>query len=106
MKKRFVKLVAAASIAAGTVGAVAVSDTAGAATPREGAACVRAGVKFLASNGLLVKAARQQVDYAPFDITGTGDIRTELGDSAFLPLGQVIRFHFTNPEWFSWCDRK
>ena len=50
-------------------------------------------------------AFRQKVDYAPLDNTGgTGQIRTDLGDSAFLPLGQVIKLHYTNPELFMWCD--
>jgi hypothetical protein len=63
-------------------------------------------VKFLVSNGLIRDAARQKLDYAPLDNTGgTGDIRTDLGDSAFLPLRDVIKLHYTNPELFSWCDR-
>jgi hypothetical protein len=70
-----------------------------------GAACVVDGVRFLRTNGLLVKAALRKVDYAPLDNTGgTGQIRTDLGDSAFLPLSQVIRLHYTNPELFAWCD--
>lgn len=71
-----------------------------------GIQCVRDGVNFLRSNDLLFAAARQQVDYAPLDNTGgTGQIRTDLGDEAFLPLGQVIRLHFQNPGLFAWCDR-
>ncbi len=103
MKKKVASIIAA-GVAATTLG-VAVSDTASAATPREGAKCVASGVRFLASNGLLRDAFRQKVDYAPLDNTGgSGDIRTDLGDSAFLPLGQVIKLHYTNPELFSWCD--
>jgi hypothetical protein len=105
MKKRLVTFLAA-GVAATSIGVMSINDTASAATPREGAACVRSGVKFLATNGLLIKAAKGKVDYAPLDITGTGAIRTELGDSAFLPLSQVIKLHYTNPELFSWCDRK
>jgi hypothetical protein len=106
MKKRLVTFLAA-GVAATSIGVMSINDTASAATPREGVACVRSGVKFLASNGLLLKAAQGKVDYAPLDNTGgSGDIRTDLGDSAFLPLTQVIKLHYTNPELFSWCDRK
>ena len=112
MKKRLVTFLAA-GVAATSIGVMSINDTASAATPREGAACVRSGVKFLASNGLLVQAAKRQVDYAPLDETGTNDIRIELGvpkteggEGAFLPLSQVIKLHYTNPELFSWCDRK
>ena len=55
-----------------------------------GARCVVAGVKFLASNGLLVKAALRQVDYDTIDSDGGGDaglINADLPTPAFLPLG-------------------
>jgi hypothetical protein len=104
MKKRITAALLA-GVAVTTIGVVGATDTASAATPRQGAACVRQGVKFLITNHLLVKAARGQVDYAPLDNTGgTGQIRTDLGDSAFLPLSTVIKLHYTNPELFAWCD--
>lgn len=103
MKKKFASVIVA-GIAATTLGVASVSDTASAATPREGAKCVASGVRFLASNGLLRDAFRQKVDYAPLDVDGTGDIRIDLGDEAFLPLSTVIKLHYTDPELFSWCD--
>ncbi len=106
MKKKFASVLVA-GIAATTIGVASVSDTASAATPREGAKCVASGVRFLASNGLFRDAARQKLDYAPLDASGTNDIRTELnptGGPAFLPLRTVIKLHYTNPELFSWCD--
>jgi hypothetical protein len=97
------KSLIAAAVAASSL-ALGVSAGPVEATNR-GAACVADGVRFLSSNGLLLKAAFRKVDYAPLDNTGgTGQIRLDLGDSAFLPLSQVIRLHYTSPQSFAWCD--
>ena len=72
-----------------------------------GARCVVAGVRFLVENNLLVAAAKQQVDYDTIDSDSGGSeglINTDLPTPSFLPLGTVIRLHFTNPELFDWCN--
>ena len=71
-----------------------------------GVRCVAAGVKFLIKNDLLIAAARQQVDYDTIDSDSGGSegaINTDLPSPSFLPLGTVIRLHYTNPELFDWC---
>jgi hypothetical protein len=76
-----------------------------AAAARPDTDCLRAGQAVLRSLGALPAAARGEVNYAAFDTTGgTGDIRTDLGDEAFLPLSTVFRLHRNSPELFSWCD--
>lgn len=92
-------VVAAAALAAAPVGAAAKP-----ADPGKGGRCIAAGVGTLVSLGLIDEAARGQLDYAPFDASGAGLIRAELGDSAFLPLSTVIRLHRTSLELFAWCD--
>ena len=72
-----------------------------------GVRCVAAGVKFLITNDLLVAAARQQVDYDTIDSDSGGSegaINTDLPSPSFLPLGTVIKLHYTNPELFDWCN--
>lgn len=72
-----------------------------------GARCVAAGVRFLIQNDLLVAAARRQVDYDTIDSDSGGSegaINTDLPSPSYLPLGTVIRLHFTNPELFDWCN--
>lgn len=72
-----------------------------------GARCVAAGVRFLIQNDLLVAAARRQVDYDTIDSDSGGSegaINADLPSPSFLPLGTVIRLHFTNPELFDWCN--
>jgi hypothetical protein len=67
--------------------------------------CLRAGQAALRSLEAFPAAARGEVNYALFDNTGgTGDIRTDLGDEAFLPLATVFQLHLRSPELFSWCD--
>jgi hypothetical protein len=99
------------TLATAATAAVALVPTAGAASPRSadaiaGARCVQAGVRFLVENDLLVAAARQQIDYDTIDSDSGGSegaINTNLPAGSFLPLGAVIRLHFTNPELFDWC---
>lgn len=72
-----------------------------------GARCVAAGVRFLVENDLLRPAALRQIDYDTIDSDGGGDgglINTDLPAGSFLPLGTVIRLHFTNPDLFDWCS--
>ena len=106
MLKRFALLLSVAMLAAFAVTAAPVSANGG-SRRRSRRSLRRAGVKFLASNGLLVKAALRQVDYDTIDSDGGGDaglINADLPTPAFLPLGEVIRLHFTNPELFDWCN--
>lgn len=99
-------------LAIAATAAVALVPTASASSSRSadaisGARCVQAGVRFLLDNDLIVAAARQQVDYDAIDSDsgGTeGAINTNLPAGSFLPLGTVIRLHFTNPELFDWCS--
>ena len=64
-------------------------------------------MNFLVKNDLLVAAARQQVDYDTIDSDSGGSegaINTDLPSPSFLPLGTVIKLHYTNPELFDWCN--
>ena len=100
------------ALAIAATAAVALVPTAGASSPRSadaisGARCVQAGVRYLLENELLVAAARQQIDYDAIDSDSGGSegaINTNLPAGSFLPLGAVIRLHFTNPELFDWCS--
>ena len=100
------------TLAIAATAAVALVPTAGASSLRNsdainGAPCVQARGRFLLDNGLLTAAARQQIDYDAIDSDsgGTeGAINTDLPAGSFLPLGTVIRLHFTNPELFDWCS--
>jgi hypothetical protein len=68
--------------------------------------CVAAGVDFLVDNNLLRAAAARQIDYDTIDSDSGGSeglINTDLPAGSFLPLGAVIRLHFTNPGLFDWC---
>jgi hypothetical protein len=92
------KLVTAAGVVAVAVAATLASATPASAadTPRnEGAACIQAGLGTLKSAGLLKAAAQQQVDYSTL-VAG-------LDSGSYLPLGQVVKLHKTNPELFAWC---
>ena len=97
------------TLAIAATAAVALVPNAGASSPRSsdaiaGARCVQAGVGFLLENGLLSAAARQQIDYDSIDSDSGGSegANTNLPAGSFLPLGAVIRLHFTNPELFDW----
>jgi hypothetical protein len=90
------KLVTGAGIAAVALAATLASATPASATPsNEGAACIQAGLGTLKSAGLLQDAAQKQVDYSTL-VAG-------LPAGTYLPLGQVVKLHKTNPELFSWC---
>ena len=92
-----------AGVAAATVG-FGATGTASAAPNNAGAACVQDGIGFLKANGLLQAAAKKQVDYSTLGPNGAGLIRVQLPENSFLPLGQVVKLHTTNPELFTWCD--
>jgi hypothetical protein len=92
------KLVTGAGIAAVAVAATLAGATPASAadTPRnQGAACIQAGLGTLKSAGLLQAAAQQRVDYSTL-VAG-------LPANTYLPLGQVVKLHKTNPELFTWC---
>ena len=98
---------AAAAVVALVPAANASTGPARNAEAIKGARCVAAGVRFLIQNDLLIAAARQQVDYDTIDSDSGGSeglINTDLPSPSFLPLGTVIRLHFTNPELFDWCN--
>ena len=46
------------------------------------------------------------MDYEPLDsdADGLGLINTDLPSPSFLPLLDVIKLHYTNPELFEWCS--
>ncbi len=102
----------ALTLAIAATAAIALVPAAGASSPRSadslrGARCVAAGVRFLIQNDLLAAAARRQVDYDTIDSDSGGSeglINADLPSPSFLPLGTVIRLHFTNPELFDWCN--
>ena len=75
-----------------------------AAPKNVGAACVQDGIAFLKNANLLQAAAKKQIDYSTLGPDGAGLIRIQLDEGSFLPLGQVVKLHTTNPELFTWCD--
>jgi hypothetical protein len=102
MRKKFA-IALATGVAAATVGFGSAS-TVSAAPKNAGAACVQDGIGFLKTNGLLQAAAKKQIDYSTLGPNGAGLIRVQLPANSFLPLGQVVKLHTTNPELFTWCD--
>jgi hypothetical protein len=92
--------------------ALSVPLLAGAAGPasaaeggvRANAGCVQAGIGFLSDNGLLQAAAQKHIDYADLGPDGLNLIAVQLPPGSFLSLGQVVKLHTTNPEYFpNWC---
>ncbi len=75
-----------------------------------GPKCVKAGVKFLIKNDLILAAARGEIDYDAIDSDEppytSGLINTDLPPGSFLPLGTVVELHLTKPELFDWCIKK
>jgi hypothetical protein len=66
--------------------------------------CVQAGIGFLRDNGLLQAAAQQKIDYSTLGPDGAKLIAVQLPAGSFLSLGQVVKLHTTNPEYFpKWC---
>jgi hypothetical protein len=98
--------VTAASLALAVPFLVAVGGPASAAaggTPAD-ATCVQAGIGFLRDNGLLQSAAQKKIDYADLGPSGMNLITPQLPQGSYLSLGQVVKLHTTNPEYFpSWC---
>jgi hypothetical protein len=87
--------------------ALVAGAPASAASPKaaDPAYCVSQGLATLRALGALEAAQRQQVNYADFDVTGAGLIRTELGDEYYAPLGKIVALHAKSPGLFAWCDR-
>ena len=84
------------------VGAVPASAAEGGV--RADASCVQAGIGFLRDNGLLRAAAQQKIDYSDLGPNGLDLIAVQLPPGSFLSLGQVVKLHTTNPEYFpNWC---
>lgn len=72
-------------------------------TPAD-ARCVQAGIGFLRDNGLLKAAAQKKIDYSTLGPNGSNLIAVQLPPGSFLSLGQVVKLHTTNPEYFpNWC---
>ena len=64
-------------------------------------------MSFLVDEGLLRDAALRRIDYDLIDTDAGGPdglINTDLPSGSYIPLGTVIRLHFTNPELFDWCS--
>ena len=101
MKKKL-SIALAAGVTAATVGLGAAGAVS--AAPNAKGACVQDGIGFLKANGLLQAAAQKQIDYSTLGPDGAGLIRVQLPEGSFLPLGQVVKLHTTNPEIFTWCD--
>ena len=107
MRKLALTLATAATAAVALVPTATAAPSAQGADAVRGARCIAAGVGFLVENGLLAAAARQQIDYDTIDSDSGGSegaINTDLPAGSYLPLGGVIRLHFTNPELFDWCS--
>ena len=91
------------ALALGATLAMAAPASAAEAPANQGAACVQAGLSTLKSLGLLQAAAQKQIDYSTLANPTTGPIYTTLPEGSYLPLGQVVKLHTTNPELFAWC---
>ena len=106
MNKRPIIAAFVALIAALSLVSVGNAQPRQASDSLKGVRCVVAGVQFLIQNDLLIAAAKQQLDYDTIDSDSGGSeglINTDLPTPSFLPLGTVIRLHYTNPELFDWC---
>lgn len=104
MRMRLAVLGATVVAAAAVLAPAAAANNSGDAIA--GARCVKAGVGFLIENDLLRAAALRQIDYDTIDSDGGGSaglINADLPAGSYLPLGTVVRLHFTNPELFDWC---
>jgi hypothetical protein len=107
MHKLVLTLATAAAAVAALVPTATAAPSARGAEAVSGARCIAFGVRFLVENDLLTVAARQQIDYDAIDSDSGGSegaINTDLPAGSYLPLGAVIRLHFTNPELFDWCS--
>lgn len=85
------------------VGIAGPASAAPGGTPAN-ASCVQAGIGFLRDNGLLQAAAQKQIDYSQLGPNGLNLIAVQLPPGSFLSLGEVVKLHTTNPEYFpTWC---
>jgi len=98
------KIATATAIAAVALTSTALTAAPAAAAPADGgAACVQKGIATLKDLGLLQAAAQRQIDYSTLADPVDGPIFADLPEGSFLPLGQVVKLHLTNPELFAWC---
>lgn len=104
MKKTIAAIATAGAL---TVGLGMTAGTASAAGNEKGS-CVQAGLGTLKDLGLLQAAAQKQIDYDTIDTDEGADepggILIDLDPETFLSLGQVVKLHTTNPEYFAWCS--
>jgi len=85
------------------VGVAGPASAASGGVPAD-ASCVQAGIGFLRDNGLLQAAAQKKIDYSTLGPNGANLIAVQLPANSFLSLGQVVKLHTTNPEYFpTWC---
>src|SRR3954452_2248017 len=85
------------------VGVAAPASAAAGGVPAD-AGCAQAGIGFLRDNGLLQAAAQKKIDYSTLGPNGANLIAVQLPPKSFLSLGQVVKLHTTNPEYFpTWC---
>ena len=104
MKRRTIVTTAALALSAPLlVGLAGPASAAERGVPAD-ASCVQAGIGFLRDNGLLQAAAQKQIDYSALGPNGLNLIAVQLPAGSFLSLGQVVKLHTTNPEYFpTWC---
>lgn len=104
MKRPTVAATAALALAVPLVVAVAGPASAAKGGVPADASCVQAGIGFLRDNGLLQAAAQKKIDYSELGPNGLNLIAVQLPPGSYLSLGQVVKLHTTNPEYFpNWC---
>lgn len=104
MKRPTVAATAALALAVPLLVGVAGPASAAAGGVPADASCVQAGIGFLRDNGLLQAAAQKKIDYSELGPNGLNLIAVQLPPGSYLSLGQVVKLHTTNPEYFpNWC---
>lgn len=104
MKRPTVAATAALALAVPLLVGVAAPASAAAGGVPADASCVQAGIGFLRDNGLLQAAAQKKIDYSELGPNGLNLIAVQLPPGSYLSLGQVVKLHTTNPEYFpNWC---
>lgn len=104
MKRPTVAATAALALAVPLLVAVAGPASAAEGGVPADASCVQAGIGFLRDNGLLQAAAQKKIDYSELGPNGLNLIAVQLPPGSYLSLGQVVKLHTTNPEYFpNWC---
>ena len=104
MKRFTIASATAAVLAAPLIVGIASPAAAAEGGVPANASCVQAGIGFLRDNGLLQAAAQHEIDYSTLGPNGLNLITVQLPTGSFLSLGQVVKLHTTNPEYFpNWC---